>query len=514
MVFRHLAWEGNELTRALALAAAVLGALAAPAVAAAHHGAQSVVVRIEAAGFVPATVTIRQGDTVVFENRGSSARWPASNIHPTHHIYPDFDPRAPVAPGQRWAFTFDRPGTWNYHDHLAPDVAGSVVVEADAGGRGGVGSVLAAAQVRATGAYRALRIGILRLFYSWFPGRLARRAEALDIRRTVDDESALRDWLALLGPGEVISRLIRDADGGRRFECHQPAHQIGRIAYELYGAAMFQRGDMSCNAGYYHGAMEAFLAERGTADLAADIDRLCSGLPTRFARYSCLHGVGHGVMAYESYDLPRALATCGRLPTEYIRRSCYSGVFMENAVVAMGIGVMPGHQTKWINREDLHFPCNAVGSDYAILYHCYHFQTSWMLLVHQGDFDRVAAECLRARPEMIPVCFDSFGRDAATQALREPARILALCDKAPRDGGLYAKCLAGAVPVITDFWGANLGDQATALCREAPAHGKPACYTTLLGRLMDLFSTPAERRRICQGFEPSYRTLCDQAGAG
>ena len=180
-------------------------------------------------------------------------------------------------------------------------------------------------------------------------------------------------------------------------------------------------------------------------------------------------------------------------------------------MVAMGIGVMPGHQTKWMSREDPHLPCNTLGSDFAVLYHCYHFQTSWMLRVYDGDFDRVAAECLRARPEMVPVCFDSFGRDVATQALREPGRILDLCDKAPRDRGLYAKCLAGAVPVITDFWGPNLGDQATELCRRAPADGKPACYTTLYNRLMDLFSLPAERRRICEGFEPAFRKLCDHA---
>jgi plastocyanin len=479
-------------------------------VATAHHGGESVVVRMEAGGFSPRSVTIRQGDMVVFENRGGHARWPASNIHPTHHIYPDFDARGPVGPGQKWAFTFERPGSWNYHDHLAPDVSGSIVVEADPGGRRDRSpSILQAVADRSAGAYRSLRLGTLRVFYHWFPERLASRAATLDIRRVAEDDSALRDWLALLGPGVVIGRLVRDSEGGRLFECHQPAHRIGRLAYGLYGAEMFQRGDMSCNAGYYHGAMEAFLAERGTADLAADIDRLCSGLPTRFARYSCLHGVGHGVMAYENYDLPRALATCARLPTEYVQRSCYSGVFMENAVVAMGIGVMPGHQTKWVSREDVHFPCNTLGSDLAVLYHCYHFQTSWMLHVYEGDFPRVAAECLRARPEMVPVCFDSYGRDVATQALRDPARILDLCDKAPRDRDLYAKCLAGAVPVITDFWGPSLGDQATELCRRAPAAGKPACYTTLHNRVVDLFNTSADRRRVCQGFEAAFQKLCD-----
>jgi hypothetical protein len=463
---------------------------------------------MEAGGFVPKSVTIRQGDTVVFENRDQRARWPAANIHPTHQIYPDFDPRAPVVPGQRWSFTFQRAGAWNYHDHLAPELGGTVVVQADPGGRGAGEGILASLAAWTARTYRTTRVGALRLYYSWFPGQLARRADGLDIRRVVADESALYDWLALAGPRMVIGRLVRDSDGGRAFECHQPAHHVGRLAYELYGGEMFQHGDMSCNAGYYHGAMEALLADRGTATLVADLDRLCGGLGIRFARYSCLHGVGHGVMAYENNDLPKALATCGGLPGEYVRRSCYSGVFMENLAGALGFGVVAGHQSGWVRREDPHFPCNAVGPDYHVRYHCYHFQTSWMLAVHQGDFDRVAAECLRAEADMVPVCFDSFGRDVGTQALRDPDRILALCAKAPRARGAYAKCLAGAVPVITDFWGPNLGDQATELCRRAPPDGKPACYTTLHGRIMDLFGAPAERRRICEGFEADFRKLC------
>lgn len=466
--------------------------------------------------FAPRAVTIRQGDTVVFENRDGKARWPASNIHPTHHIYPDFDPRAAVPPGGTWGFTFARVGVWNFHDHLDPDVAGSVVVEPDPhlAGESWPRRLLSAVANGALSGYRAARTRLVLLYYGLFPGRLARARESLDIRRVADDDEALVVWLQLLGPRALIGRLVRDSDGGRVFDCHQPAHRIGRVAYEVLGAAMFEHGDMSCNAGYYHGAMEAFLAERGTADLAAAVHALCERLGTPFARYSCLHGVGHGVLAYESYDLPRALATCARLPTAYLQRSCYSGVFMENVMVALGVGVLPGHRTSWISRTDLHVPCNQVGDDYRVRYHCYHFQTSWMLAVYGGDFDRVAAECLRARPDMVPVCFDSFGRDAATQARRDPARTLALCAKAPSAPGYYAKCLTGAVPVFTDVWGQELGGQATALCRLAPAHGKAPCYTALFNRVVELFPSPAARRQICQGFEPPYDRFCDAAAAG
>jgi hypothetical protein len=80
--------------------------------------------------FSPQTITINQGDTVLFENVDSQDRWPASNIHPTHEIYPEFDPKKPVPANTSWQFTFDKAGTWKYHDHLEPTLSGTVIVKA------------------------------------------------------------------------------------------------------------------------------------------------------------------------------------------------------------------------------------------------------------------------------------------------------------------------------------------------------------------------------------------------
>lgn len=78
--------------------------------------------------FEPETVTIKKGATVEFKNMDSVARWPASNLHPTHTIYPQFDPRQPIDPGQSWQFTFEKEGQWKYHDHLIPSIRGTITV--------------------------------------------------------------------------------------------------------------------------------------------------------------------------------------------------------------------------------------------------------------------------------------------------------------------------------------------------------------------------------------------------
>lgn len=88
------------------------------------------VVHMTKNGFEPKEITVNQGEEVVFINEDMVNRWPASDFHPTHGIYPEFDPQAGVAPGQSWKFTFDKAGTWKMHDHLIPYMTGRVMVNA------------------------------------------------------------------------------------------------------------------------------------------------------------------------------------------------------------------------------------------------------------------------------------------------------------------------------------------------------------------------------------------------
>jgi plastocyanin len=87
------------------------------------------VVKITDEGFDPATLTVASGDTVTFENESSDDSWPASDVHPTHQLYPGFDAKKPLLPGDSYSFTFTKAGSWGYHNHLEPDVKGTIVVE-------------------------------------------------------------------------------------------------------------------------------------------------------------------------------------------------------------------------------------------------------------------------------------------------------------------------------------------------------------------------------------------------
>lgn len=94
-------------------------------------------------GYSPNTLRIKVGETVTFKNRSSQAMWPASAFHPTHTVYsgssltehcPDttrtaFDACTGIQPGSSWSFTFNKKGSWQYHDHLNPVYIGTIIVE-------------------------------------------------------------------------------------------------------------------------------------------------------------------------------------------------------------------------------------------------------------------------------------------------------------------------------------------------------------------------------------------------
>lgn len=77
-------------------------------------------------GFQPKEITITKGTTVNFIATTERRMWVASNPHPDHTDYPEFDTENDfgdhVPDGNKtYDFRFDKTGTWKYHNHSAPE---------------------------------------------------------------------------------------------------------------------------------------------------------------------------------------------------------------------------------------------------------------------------------------------------------------------------------------------------------------------------------------------------------
>ena len=431
-------------------------------------------------GFVPKRLDIEPGTRVRFVNTSDKDFWPASNIHPTHTILPALDAKKPVPPGQTWAFTFRKRGFWRFHNHLAPEFGGLVVVLGEDVGPLPEPLVLTIPAV----AFET-----------------PRDVHAEEYVGLLKDDALMLAFLKRYGPAHTV-RLLKESEHYSGGDCHQRAHHLGRAAYEEFGAAAFALSGHECHAGSFHGATEALFAARGTASLEQDVATICSGADNSCIRHQCIHGVGHGLMAWTSYELHDALPFCDRMPTETDKGSCYSGVFMENVVG--GLTGLMGHVTQFLKDDDPHFPCDSVDERYLVP--CYFYQTSHMLRVFDRDFSKVAYACTEAPPVAHRNCFQSYGRDVGGATRQNPVAAILYCSHAPAGPNRIA-CIEGAVQ--DRFWEKAGADDALAMCALVEdAVERDACYGTIVERARYVFSTREEFDGFCARIGPRWRKWC------
>lgn len=86
------------------------------------------IVNLTSTGFSPATLTIKKGTTVKWVNNSGEEGNVSSDPHPIHTTYPPLN-LGSFADGDSVSLTFDKAGTYRYHDHLSPQLTGTVIVE-------------------------------------------------------------------------------------------------------------------------------------------------------------------------------------------------------------------------------------------------------------------------------------------------------------------------------------------------------------------------------------------------
>lgn len=124
---------------------------------------------------------------------------------------------------------------------------------------------------------------------------------------------------------EMLMALSRENQEAS-VECHNTAHDVGRIASINLGANdAFALGDLSCGSGYWHGVITQWLADgHAVRELADDC---VESSAHSMGRWECGHGIGHAVVLAE--NLETALSECGAFPDE-IRDGCWHGALMQD----------------------------------------------------------------------------------------------------------------------------------------------------------------------------------------
>jgi mono/diheme cytochrome c family protein len=311
------------------------------------------------------------------------------------------------------------------------------------------------------------------------------------------------------GPEAALERFEQEIveSGPVESDCHRIAHSIGAASLARFEGEVgqaFAAGSAACWSGYYHGVIERAFVDVDEDELAPAARRMCSdpGLRTgpTFTLYQCVHGLGHGLMIYTRYDLPRSLETCDRLEGSWDRTACTGGVFMENISSSYGV------KSKWLRDDDLLYPCKTVAERHKL--YCYLMVTSRILPAVGYDFPKTSELCRTSEPGWVETCFQSLGRDASGQTRQDPDGILRHCRTA---GDMMVECVWGAVRDMASNYAG--GREASELCEKAPAAMRPRCFEGIGTILGDLHQAAAEIQEACAEITRRYRAECAR-GAG
>lgn len=80
-------------------------------------------------GFQPASLSVKAGTVVIWDNQDTKPHRVAANPYGSHTTLPSLDSKSNIATNGSYRYKFTQKGTFNYHDELNPQVNGTVIVK-------------------------------------------------------------------------------------------------------------------------------------------------------------------------------------------------------------------------------------------------------------------------------------------------------------------------------------------------------------------------------------------------
>jgi hypothetical protein len=310
----------------------------------------------------------------------------------------------------------------------------------------------------------------------------------------------------------ILERLQRERKVDLSVNDHDLAHAVGRESAENFGSN-FQAFDLCptiFNYGCSHGFFEYVLARTDTPkEAAATVCETVEGQKQRLliSGFTCYHGVGHGVMMAQAYDLQRSLNTCNTFAERQAKDGCWQGVFMENVNAGMS-----GRARKGVFSHARPLaPCDKVGKQYK--HECYINHAGWLMRVADNSVEKASGYCLKVKGGERLACMQSIGLMvtnpvwqsalAPSMANRSQAEIAwELCSRFPAAG--RTDCVKAGIDNLANFDQLKVGRE-KAFCAEVGAAYKATCYRQIGFNLHTRTRDQALIRARCEELGPNRR---------
>lgn len=172
-----------------------------------------------------------------------------------------------------------------------------------------------------------------------------------------------KGYLKAHGAAASYQALLASAAPLTQSEAHTLAHIFGEALYANEGLAALGVCDERLSYGCLHQFTGNAMAEHGLGIFP----QLTEGCQAAAKPAPCLHGIGHGLLAYLGYDLPalvQALEKCDMTAPGHPRNGCSEGVFMEyNLQELTSIDTLAAPRP--LSDANRYEPCASIEGNYA-----------------------------------------------------------------------------------------------------------------------------------------------------
>lgn len=278
------------------------------------------------------------------------------------------------------------------------------------------------------------------------------------------------------------------------------------------------------------------LLEKGPEALK-EVHDACRKAPGGSGAYTmCFHGFGHGVLAYNEYELPLAVKMCEKVGTEsYNNREfteCVGGAIMEMASGVHDPDVWKEKFPKYMKYDDPLYACMAPFMPIEARERCLSYLTPFIWKATGGDESNPTEDDLREAfrvCDSIPhinesdrkACFSGFGKEFVGLVLGRDIRdvgiledhdyetIIRMCALTPDLLGQSA-CLESALQSL--YWGGeNDRSIAVAFCHSmADSLQQQECFNSLINSVQFYVFGKTYRGEFCEELPSEYMSECKE----
>jgi len=452
-----------------------------PQTASAHSEVQ--VIEMTKDGFEPQSVTIDENATVIFLNRDDTPRYPASNPHPTHDLYPEFDPKKPIEPGDSWPF---RPkiGVWKYHDHFFPHMRGVITVTPESSNSKVDDKESPTTETKKTGLFYILQDALVKIIdnlQQFFTPKISYQPQNHNefVRLSPAGQTKVIEQIAQEDPKKAW-KYLKDAyknENGSIGSVHDLAHLIGGLLYSSYGFEGLSFCSQEFAFGCYHGFLDKAFAKN--LDHLLDAENACLELNTNDnlsgPAQGCIHGIGHGVASYYlTENLQEALKTCKKLIVG--NQYCSDGVFMEFARSA---------PDSFYHKDDPLYPCDQLENDDLYANACGRNQPALLFNRFHMSPEEIATVCGSSESRSFKyACFTALGYSLVTSTSGDVAKITSGCQSI-QDSEFMVNCLEAAAGNMVFQQITGWPEKSRAVCQALPSKFVTECLQQVEGIIKD-----------------------------